>query len=163
MNDNKCHDIPIRLCNAVYKQNIIEKRRKSCILTLPKKGDLGINKNYKSRTIIAIAAKPYNDLNCIRPEIEKTLRKNQNSFRRNRSTTSKSIQWIIEGIRGTTIACKFLQGSWFHRVKMEHIFPAYVFSKETVNTIMMLNKNTKADGSNDFFSALWLESCKELY
>ena len=63
---------------------------KGCILPFPKKDDLGIAKDYRGITLISIAAKIYNTLllNHIKPNIEKILRKNQNGFRRNRSTTS---------------------------------------------------------------------------
>ena len=49
--------------------------------------------------------------NCIEPEIEKILRKNQNGFRRNRSTTSQilTIRRNLKGIcaknLNTTICC----------------------------------------------------------
>ena len=61
-----------------------------CILPFPKKGDLGIAENYRDITHTSIAAKIYSCMqrNRIKPEIEKILTKNQNGFRRNRSTTS---------------------------------------------------------------------------
>ena len=61
---------------------------KGCILPFPKKGDRGIAKNYR---VITFTAKIYNALlrNCIEPKIDKILRKNQNGFRRNPSTTSQ--------------------------------------------------------------------------
>ena len=49
--------------------------------SFPKKGDLGITKNYRETTLTAIAAKIYNSLNHIKPEIEKILGKNQYGFR----------------------------------------------------------------------------------
>ena len=52
--------------------------------------------------ITSIAAKIYNDLlNQTEPETEKTLRKNQNGFQRNRSTISQilTIRQILEGVR----------------------------------------------------------------
>ena len=62
----------------------------------PKKGDLGLAKNYRG-----ITAKIYNALlrNRIEPKIDNILRKNQNGFRRNRSTTSQilTIRRILEG------------------------------------------------------------------
>ena len=69
-------------CNAVYNQNIIDRWTKGCILPFPKKGDLGITKNYECITLTSIAAKIYNSLllNCLEPEIEKVLWKNQNGF-----------------------------------------------------------------------------------
>ena len=82
-------DILLRQCNAVYNQNKIERWMKGCILPFPKKGDLGSAKNYRSITLTSIAAKIYNALlrNRIEPKIDNILRKNQNGFRRNRSTT----------------------------------------------------------------------------
>ena len=64
--------------------------------------DLGIAKNYQRITLTSIAAKIYNALqrNRIEPKIEKILRKNQNGFRRNKSTTSQflTIRRILEGV-----------------------------------------------------------------
>ena len=84
-------DILLRQCNAVYNQNLIDRWIKGCILPLPKKGDLGLAKNYRGITLTSIAAKIYNALlrNRIVPKIDNILRKNQNGFRRNRSTTSQ--------------------------------------------------------------------------
>ena len=78
-------DILIQHCNAVYNQNTVDRWKKGCILPFPKKGDLGLAKNYRGITLTSIAAKLYNALlrNCIEPKIEKILRKNQNGFRRN--------------------------------------------------------------------------------
>ena len=82
-------DILLRHCNAVYNQNPIDRWTKGCILPFPKKGDLGLAKNYRGITLTSIAAKIYNALlrNRIEPKIDNILRKNQNGFRRNRSTT----------------------------------------------------------------------------
>ena len=86
------HDVLLRHCNAVYNQNPIDK-----------KGDLGLAKNYRGITFTYIAAKIYNALlrNRIEPKIDNILRKNQNSFQRNRSTTSQilTIRRILEGVR----------------------------------------------------------------
>ena len=77
-------DILLRQCNAVYSQNRIERWMKGCILPFPKKGDLGLAKNYRGITLTSIAAQIYNALlrNCIEPKIDNILRKNQNGFRR---------------------------------------------------------------------------------
>ncbi len=74
----KFDDILLRHCNAVYNQNRIERWMKGCILLFPKKGDLGLAKNYRGITVKSIAAKIYNALlhNCIEPKIENILRKN---------------------------------------------------------------------------------------
>ena len=96
-------DILLRHCNAVYNQNPIDRWMKGCTLPFPKKGDLGLAKNYRGITLTSIAAKIYNALlrNRIEPEIDNILRKNQNSFRRNRSTTSQilTIGRILERVR----------------------------------------------------------------
>ena len=96
-------DILLRHCNAVYNQNPIGRWMKGCILPFPKKGDLRLAKNYRGITLTSIAAKIYNALllNRIEPKIDNILRKNQNGFRRNRSTTSQilTIRRIIEGVR----------------------------------------------------------------
>ena len=55
-------DILLRHCNAVYNQNPIDRWMKGCILPLPKKGDLGLAKNYRGITLTSIAAKIYNAL-----------------------------------------------------------------------------------------------------
>ena len=91
----KFNEIFFRLCNAVYKQNTTEKWTKIFILLFLKNCDLGIIKNYGSFTLTAIATKVYNAL---------FLWKNQNSFWRNRSTTSQilTIRRII-GVRAKNL------------------------------------------------------------
>ena len=100
-------DILLRHCNAVYNQNPIDRWMKGCILPFPKKGDLGLAKNYRGITLTSIAAKIYNALlrNRIEPEIDNIFRKNQNGFRRNRSTTSQilTIRRILEGVRAKNL------------------------------------------------------------
>ena len=79
---NRTTDILLRHCNAVYNQNPIDRWMKGCILPFPKKGDLGLAKNYRGITLTSVAAKIYNALlrNCIEPKIDNILRKNQNGF-----------------------------------------------------------------------------------
>ena len=64
---------------------------KGCILPFPKKGDLGLSKNYRGITLASIATKIYNALLCnhIEPKIDNILWKKQNGFQRNRSTMSQ--------------------------------------------------------------------------
>ena len=131
-----------------------------------KKGDLGLAKNYWDITLTSIAAKIYNALlrNRIEPKIEKILRKNQNGFRRNRSTTSQilTILRILEGVRtknfDETISLVDFAKAFdsMHRGKMEQILHANSLPKETVAAIMMLYRNTKVkvrspDGDIDYF------------
>ena len=70
-------DILRRHCNAVYNQNPINRFMKGCILPFPKKGDLGLAKNYRGKTLTSIAAKIYHALlrNHIEPKIDNILRK----------------------------------------------------------------------------------------
>ena len=131
----------------------IERWTKGCILPFPKKGDLGLAKNYRGITLTSIAAKIYNALlrNRIEPKMENILRKNQNGFRRNRSTTSQilTIRRILEGVRAKNLQATLLFVDFtkafdsIHRGKMEQILLAYGLPKETVAAIMILYRNTK--------------------
>ena len=75
----KIFDMFLELYNAVYKQNTIEKWTKGCILLFHKKGELGVTKNYRSISLIVIAAKAYNVLllNCVNPKSRKFLGKSE--------------------------------------------------------------------------------------
>ena len=159
-------DILLRHCNAVYNQNPIDRWMKGCILPFPKKGDLGLAKSYRGITLTSIAAKIYNALlrNRIESKIDNILRKNQNGFRRNRSTTSQilTIRRILEGVRAknqqaTLIFVDFTKAfDSIHRGKMEQILLAYGIPKETVAAITILYRNTKVkvrspDGDTEYF------------
>ena len=137
-----------------------------CILPFPKRGDLGLVKNYRGITLTSIAAKIYNALqrNRIEPKIDNILRKNQNGFQRNRSTTSQilTIRRILESVRtknllATKLFVDFTKAfDSIHRGKMEQILLAYGIPKETVVGIMILNRNTKVkvrspDGDTENF------------
>ena len=104
-------DILLRHCNTVYNQNTIDRWMKGCILPFPKKGDLGLAKNYRSITLTSIVAKIYNALlwNHIEPKIDNILRKNPNRFRRNRSKTSQilTICRILEGVQAKTYGWQY--------------------------------------------------------
>ena len=102
---------------------------KGCILPFPKKGDLGLAKNYRGITLTSIAAKIYNAQlrNRIEHKIDNILRKNQNGFRRNRSTTSQilTILRILEGVQAKNLLVTLLFVDFtkafdsIHRGKME--------------------------------------------
>ena len=100
-------DILLRHCNAVYNQNPIDRWMKRCILPFPKKGDLGLVKNYRGITLTSITAKIYNALlrNRIELKIDNILRKNQNDFRRNRFTISQILttRRILDGVRAKNL------------------------------------------------------------
>ena len=136
------------------------------ILPFPKKGDLGLAKNYWGITLTSIAAKIYNALlrNRIELEIDKILRKNQNGFRRNRSTTSQilTIRRILEGVRAKNLQVTLLFVDFtkafdsIHRGKMEQIRLAYGLPKETKAATTILYRNTKVkvhslDGDTEYF------------
>ena len=139
---------------------------KGCILSFPKKGDLGLAKNYRGIILTSIATKIYNALlrNCIEPKIDTILRKNQNGFRRNRSKTSQilTIRRILEGVRAKNLLATLLFVDFtkvfgsIHRGKMEQILLAYSLPKETVAAITILYRNKKVkvrslDGDTEYF------------
>ena len=139
---------------------------KGCILPFPKTGDLGLAKNYQGITLTSIAAKIYNALlrNRIEPKIDNILRKNQNGFRRNRSTTSQilTIRRILEGVRAKNLQATLIFVDFtkafdsIHRGKMEQIRLAYGIPKETVAAITIFYRNTKVkvwspDGDTEYF------------
>ena len=93
------------------------------------------------------AVKIYNALllNHMEPEIEKTLWKNQNGFRRNRPTTSQilPIRRILEGrvkkLEATHLFVDFSKAfDSIHRGKIKQILLAYGLLKENVAAIMIL-------------------------
>ena len=120
----------------------------------------------KSATELKLKFKIYNALlrNRIEPKIDNILRKNQNGFRRNRSTTSQilTIRRILEGVRAKNLQATLLFVDFtkafdsIHRGKMEQILLAYGLPKETVAAIMILYRNTKVkvrspDGDTEYF------------
>ena len=134
---------------------------------LPKKGNLGLAKNYRGITLTSIAAKIYNALlqNRKEPKINKILWKNQNGFRRNRSTYSQilTIRRILKSIQAKNLQATLVFVDFpkafdsIHRGKMEQILLAYGLPKETVAAITILYKNTKVkvcspDGNTEYFN-----------
>ena len=137
--------------------------------SLLKKGDLGLAMNYRSITLTSRAAKIYNALirNRVEPKIEIILRKNQNGFRRNRSTTLQilTIRRILEAVCAKSLEATILFVDFtkafdsIHRGKMAQTLFAYGLPKETVAAIMMLYRNTKVnvcspDGDTDYFDII---------
>ena len=112
-------------CKATYNQDKIDRWTKGGILPFHKMGDLGLAKKYRGITPIFIAAKIYNALLCdlIEHKIEKIFRKNQNKFRRNRSTSQILTirrRCMSKKSRGNNIICRLFEGiSLIHREKME--------------------------------------------
>ena len=124
-------DILLWHCNAVYNQNPIDRWMKGCILPFPKKGDHGLAKNYRGITLTSIEAKIYNAQlrNRIEPKIDNILRKNQNGFRRNRSTTSNiNHPWRCTGKKPTSdiTICRLYQGLLFHLQRKDGTNPTSI-------------------------------------
>ena len=103
-------------------------------------------------------------LNHIKPEVEKILMKNQNSFQRNWSTTSQilNICWIIKRVYAKNLEVTLLLVDFtkvfdsIHRGKMEQILLVYSLPPKTLTAIMMLYRNIKVkvrslDGEHRFF------------
>ena len=140
---------------------------KGCILPFPNKGDLRLAKNYRGITLTSIAAKIYNAQlqNRIELKIDNILGKNQNGFRRNKSTTSQilTIWRILESVRAkkklqaTLLFVDFTEAfDSIHKGMMEQILLAYGLPKETVAAITILYRNTKmkvrpTDGDSEYF------------
>ena len=150
----------------MYSQDPIERWTEGCILPFPKKGNLTITDNYRGITLTPIAAKIYNlmILNRIRPYVDHILRKNQNGFRTNRSTSRQilALRRIIEGVKATNIPAILLFIDFskafdsIDSAKMRSIISHYGIREETVNAIMMIYKNTRSmvispDGDTPFF------------
>ena len=113
-------------------------------------------------------------LNRIRPEINPILRKNQNGFRKNRSTSGQilTIRHILEGVKSKNLPLTLLFIDFskaFDSIKrnnMEKILQIYGIPTETIEAIMMLYRNTRSmvrshDGDTAFLR-LPLGYCKEI-
>ena len=139
---------------------------KGCILPFPKKGDLRLAENYRGITRTSITAKIYYTQlrNRKEPKIDNIPRKNQNGFRRNRSTTSQilTIRRILEGVEEKILQTTLLFVDFtkafdsIHRGKMEQILLAYGLPKGTVAAITIFYRNTKVkvrspDGDTEYF------------
>ena len=110
--------------------------------------------NYRGITLTPIAAKIYNLmlLNKIRTEIDPILKKNQNGFRKNRSTTGQilTIRHILEGIKDKNIPITLLFIDFskafdtINREMMKIVLIKYGLPSETVNSIMIIYINTRS-------------------
>ena len=100
----------------------------------------------------------------LEPKIDNIHRKNQNGFRRNRSTTSQvfTICRTLEGVRAKNLQVTILFVDFtnafdsIHRGKMEQILLAYDIPKETLEDIIIFYRNTKVKvrspgGDTDYF------------
>jgi len=139
------------------------------IIPVPKKGDLTSASNYRGITLMPIAAKIYNKmiLNRIVPILDPLLRKNQNGFRKGRSTLSQilSIRRILEEMRKlnkeVTICFVDFKKAFdsISRELMFDILKLYGIPDKIVLAIRALYTSTKAkvvspDGDTDLFDIL---------
>ena len=91
-------------------------------------------------------------LNRIRLEIDPILRKNQNGFSKNISTSGQilTIRRILEGVKSKNLPLTFLFIDFskafdsIKRNKMEQILQIYGIPTETIEAIMMLYRNTRS-------------------
>ena len=69
---------------------------KGCLLSFPKKGDLGLVKNFRGITLTSIAAKIYNALlhNRIEPKIDNILRRTKMASGKIDPRRHKSWQYV---------------------------------------------------------------------
>ena len=130
-------------------------------------GDLELTKNYRGITFTSIAAKIYHALlwNRREPKIDNILRKNQNGFRRNRSTTSQilTIRRILEGVR-----TKKLQATLFvdftkafdsiYRGKMEQILRSIKRNRRSHNDSLQKHQSESAFPSMNYLFKLDITS-----
>ena len=137
------------------------------IIPVPKKGDLTQASNYRGITLMPIAAKIYNKLilNRITPFLDPLLRRNQNGFRKGRSTLSQilSIRRILEEMRKLNkeaILCFVDFKKAFDsisREKMFEILKLYGIPDKIICAIRALYVSTKAkvispDGDTEIFN-----------
>ena len=160
-------EIMLGYCNRLHTQG--EKPEQwgiNNIKPLPKKGDLGITKNYRGIFLSPLITKICNKmiLNRIRPKIDPKLRSNQNGFREGRTTTGQilALRRLIEGIREKNLSAVLTLIDFskafdsIDRRKMFKILKAYGVPPKLLNTIKVLYTNTRArvispDGETDLF------------
>ena len=160
------NDISLNLAIPYKTKVLFRSGLKDAYFPSQKKGDLSLATNYRGITLTPIAAKIYNSmlLNRIQPEVEKVLRRNQNGFRKSRSTVGQilTVRRIIEGVNANNLEAIILFVDFskafdsIHRGKIAEILQAYGIPNETITAIMMLYRNTKAmvrspNGDTDFF------------
>ena len=166
--DEKFHTLLLNLCNHTLSTSVAPKVwHQSQIIPLPKKGDLSLVTNYRGISLMAIAAKLYNKmiLNRIVPFVEPLLRKNQNGFRRGRSTLSQilCLRRIIEEskLSNRDLALVFVDFSKafdsVDRSKMFDILKLYGIPDKIITAIKVLYTDTSStvltsDGETPPFS-----------
>ena len=123
----------------------------SGIVPLPKKGNLTLHKNYRGISLTCIAAKIFNKLllNRIFPVLNPILRRNQNGFRKGKSTIAQilALRRIIEemnnGNKELTIVFVDFKKAFdsIHRGKMLKILKAYGIPPRLLKAIDSIYKD----------------------
>ena len=153
--DDNFHDLLLNLCNHTLSTFKFPKIwHQSQIIPMPKKGDLSLVTNYRGISLMSIAAKLYNKmlLNRIVPYVEPLLRKNQNGFRRGRSTLSQilCLRRLIEESHASNrdLALVFVDFSKafdsVDRAKMFEILSLYGIPEEIISAIKVLYTDTSS-------------------
>ena len=142
---------------------------KSQIIPIPKKGDLSLPTNYRGISLMPIAAKIYNKLllNRLIPFVGPILPKNQNGFRRGRSTLSQilCLRRLIEesNLSNLDLALVFFDFSKafdsVDRSKMFEILELYGIPNEIIAAIKVMYTDTSStilttDGETPSFPIL---------
>ena len=101
------NDQLLEVCNRAYHTDIPGMWLKGAILPFPMKGDLDNASNYRGIILMAVGAKIYNTMLLDRhgPHIDPKLRKNQNGFRKGRSTVAQilTLRRLVEGIKSKNL------------------------------------------------------------
>ena len=137
-------ELPLECCTHVYSQETNQRWTEGCLIPFPKKGDIASLTYYRWITLKPIAATIYNLmlLNWIRPKIDPQLRKNQNGFRTNRSTSGQilTIRRLLEGVKSHNLPAVLLFVDFskafdsIDRKNTNHILKSYGIPAETVNS-----------------------------
>ena len=168
--DPSFQPILLSLCNEVYLNHIPPSAwLLSGILPFPKKGDLTSPSNYRGISLTSLAAKIYNKmlLNRLTPFLEPILRKNQNGFRKGRTTIAQilSLRRIIEEMKNhnkeVTLCFVDFKKAFdsINREIMFKILPLYGIPDPIISAIKVLYTNTIAkvltpDGETEQFDIL---------
>ena len=145
------HQQLLDFCNETMKGNKPNALSRSTIIPIPKKGDLSLPSNYRGITLSALAAKLYNTmlLNRISPHLDPILRRNQNGFRKGRSTTPQilALRRIIEELKiskkqAYIVFVDFSKAfDSVNRKAMLHILLNYGIPQEIVKAIAIMYDN----------------------
>ena len=168
--DESFHPYLLNLCNHVFTTlECPSSWRVSGIVPVPKKSDLFDPFYYRGISLTAIASNIYNKLilNRLVPSLDPILKRNQNGFRRGRSTFSQlsSLRRIIEEMRNANREMTLIFDDFkkaFDSVDRQAMFEIphlYAIPQEMVNAIKVLYTDTKArvltsDGETDTFDIM---------